>query len=375
MADQDNNGVHLGNIWWDSAAVAWVAEQDRKLVIRLAGDDQRTDTSGKRSFVGRNSVTVGLVAGAVAGLATVLLMQLLTLTGWFLSDPRAQAYAFLALVGGVVPSAIASFSVARMGLWKSALVRGAIAGILGLVLITILAGPFLWILDHVYVPDFSDSWWIPVPRAHLLFPWMLSGLGCGIAAGAVRRTSKSLVNGVLGGVVGGVLGGLLVQLGHPRYILLTLDGQPLFTLDDETSWAYAMHFEFNFSSVNAVLTMVSVVIGCMVLGGSLGLVDHLTRRAWLLVIEGPNRGMEFILERPLTYLGSASNVGVRLGRGMGVADHHVEIRRVGSRFELRVQEYLDINGMPYESGDAKLLESGDVVHLGGTFLRFQTRDS
>lgn len=83
--------------------------------------------------------------------------------------------------------------------------------------------------------------------------------------------------------------------------------------------------------------------------------------------------MEFILERSLTFVGSASNVGVRLGRGVGVADHHAEIRLVGSRFELTAQEYLDINGMPYEPGDSKPLENGDVVHLGGTFLRFHTK--
>lgn len=353
--------------------MAGIAEEDRKLVIRLAGDDQRAHMSGKRSLIGKNSVTVGLMAGATAGLTTGLLMFFLTLTGLFRLEPRLQAFVFIALVGAVVPSAIASLSVARMGLWKSALIRGATAGILGLVLITGLVGPFLWVLDQVCVPDFSGSSRISVPPVHLLLPWMLSGLGCGIAAGAVRRTSKSLVNGVLGGVVGGALGGLLVQLSRPSYFLVGADGLPLAKLDSDAAWTYAAHFDFGPSSANAILTLVAVVAGCMVLGGSLGLVDLLARKAWLSVIEGPKRGMEFILERPLTDVGSASNVGVRLGRGVGVADHHAEIRLVGSRFELTAQEYLDINGMPYEPGDSKSLENGDVVHLGGTFLRFHTK--
>lgn len=181
-----------------------------------------------------------------------------------------------------------------------------------------------------------------------MFAWTLAGAAMGLGQGMALRSKKLLSYGFLGGIIGGMLGGLLfdpldlVVLGADRV---------------GAEWARLIGF---------------AVIGAAV-GAMIGIVELLTRDAWLRMIEGPLAGKEFLLFRDVMNIGASPKSEIYLFNDPKVAQTHATIRIVGDECEItardRVQPLL-VNGQQVRTSR---LRQGDRIHIGDTSFLFEQR--
>ena len=166
----------------------------------------------------------------------------------------------------------------------------------------------------------------------------LLGLGVGLASASLGNAAKGAAGGWLGGFVGGVafdaigaaIGGLMARL-------------------------------IGFS-------LVGLSIGLFI-----GLVQELTKAAWLKVEDGRVRGREYRLDRAISNLGKAEENEVGLFGDPGVIAKHARIDRLGNKFvikDLSRAEGTFVNGERIESAE---LHEGDKITIGGYQLGFHVR--
>jgi pSer/pThr/pTyr-binding forkhead associated (FHA) protein len=173
--------------------------------------------------------------------------------------------------------------------------------------------------------------------------WSLMGLllgsGVGIASLAFANIFKGALGGLLGGVVGGLgfdLIGALTQTGFlPRLIGLSAIG--------------------------------------LAIGFFIGLVQELTKTAWLAVDAGRLRGRQFRLEGSTISVGRAEENRVGLFGDPAVAPRHAVIEHRGDRYTIRnlaVQGGTFVNGTRIEAAP---LTEGDRLRIGAYELSFHLR--
>jgi pSer/pThr/pTyr-binding forkhead associated (FHA) protein len=115
-------------------------------------------------------------------------------------------------------------------------------------------------------------------------------------------------------------------------------------------------------------------IGLMI-GLFIGLVQELTKAAWLKVEVGRLRGREFRLEKSLSVVGRAEENDVGLFGDTAVAARHATIQRTGEEFTLKDltrDPGTFINGNRIESAP---LHNGDLIGIGGYQVRFYLRNA
>lgn len=181
-----------------------------------------------------------------------------------------------------------------------------------------------------------------------MFAWTLAGAAMGLGQGIALRSKKLLSYGFLGGIIGGMLGGLLFD---------PLDMVVLGADRVGAEWARLIGF---------------AVIGAAV-GAMIGIVELLTRDAWLRMIEGPLAGKEFLLFRDVMNIGASPKSEIYLFNDPKVAQTHATIRVVGDECEItardRVQPLL-VNGQQVRTSR---LRHGDRIHIGDTSFLFEQR--
>lgn len=177
--------------------------------------------------------------------------------------------------------------------------------------------------------------------------WSIAAIAAGLGQGIALRDRKVVINGVVGGVLGGLLGGMLFD---PIYVLLgASDGA---TLSRGVGFA---------------------VIGLMV-GLFIGLVEHWTKTAWLLMRAGPLAGKQFILFRTTTVIGSSPKCDVYLFKDAAIEPRHALIHDRGGRYEIEDTGSADgtyVNGRPIRK---QMLCAGDQIVIGKTLLEFALKD-
>jgi hypothetical protein len=177
--------------------------------------------------------------------------------------------------------------------------------------------------------------------------WAIAAIAAGLGQGIALRDRKVVINGVVGGVLGGLLGGMLFD---PIYVLL---GTP-----DEATMSRGVGF---------------AVIGLMV-GLFIGLVEHWTKTAWLLMRAGPLAGKQFILFRNTTVIGSSPKCDVYLFKDAAIEPRHALIHDRGGRYEIEDTGSADgtyVNGRPIKK---QMLCAGDQIVIGKTLLEFALKD-
>ncbi len=175
-----------------------------------------------------------------------------------------------------------------------------------------------------------------------LLGWMLMGLMLGLGVGAAEFSLKSMVKGAAGGWVGGFIGGLAFDV-----------------LQMSTSGLVPRLIGF---------TAIGLAIGFFI-----GLVQELTKTAWLTVEAGRLRGRGFRLEGRLATVGRAEENVVGLFGDPAVQPRHAVIEKQGERYLLRslaVQQGTLVNGTRVESAE---LHDGDKIAIGGYVLSFHMR--
>ncbi len=173
--------------------------------------------------------------------------------------------------------------------------------------------------------------------------WALTGLTLGIAVGLSSFSIRKTIQGAIGGWVGGFLGGFL----------------------------------FDFINLGGGGGTTSRLIGLSLLGLAIGLaiglVQELTKDAWLVVEAGRLSGRQFRLERQTVTLGRAEENTVGLFGDPRVQARHAIITRRGDGWEIKnlaVQAGTTVNGHLIETSP---LADGDQIGIGDYVLRFHVR--
>lgn len=177
-----------------------------------------------------------------------------------------------------------------------------------------------------------------------LLGWMLMGLGIGGVDGLFDQSFKKIRNGLIGGAIGGLLGGLCFD--------------PVVRIIGGNMSGRAIAF---------------VILG-MCIGLFIGLAQIILREAWLTVEQGFRPGRQFVLNIPVTTLGTSEKSQlpfIAMG-AKGVEPVHLRIeQQPDGRFVLRdngTRTGTFVNGARVQE---EVLQNDDVIQLGPNVVRFR----
>jgi hypothetical protein len=180
--------------------------------------------------------------------------------------------------------------------------------------------------------------------------WAVTGAAMGLGQGIALRSRKMALNGLLGGVIGALVGGMLFD---PIDRLLHGDA----IAGAEASRAVG-------------IAVVGLGAGLMV-----GVVELLSRDAWLKMLAGPLAGKEFVLFKNPTVIGSSPKSDVYLFKDAEVAPTHALLHALGGGHEIEAAAGAGptlLNGLPVRRAR---LEPGDQIRIGKTVLSFGVKES
>lgn len=295
------------------------------------------------SWFGQNSIVTGLTAGLICALLIIGIFAAIGST----APAVVRAPLLVALAGSLLTAGLAGIPRFTMGAWRS----GAKRALGGAAFGAILSLASLGVFEIFARRSFAAG---PAPVFAVVTAWTVCALSIGISSGIVRRSGRAVISGLIGGVAGGVLGGFIHWTSGPNFV------------GDET-----INLELD---VLAPATAIAIGLACAAIGLSIGLVDRVRRRCWLTVIEGSLRGREVILDRPETTIGTADSATLRLAGNSGSEPTHAMVLGHGSGFTLRCHGRVEVNGDVWTSADPRPLNDGDVLRIGGSFIRFDHRD-
>jgi pSer/pThr/pTyr-binding forkhead associated (FHA) protein len=184
--------------------------------------------------------------------------------------------------------------------------------------------------------------------------WSAFGALIGLSEGLIARSPKRILNGLLGGAIGGALGGALFDF-------------LAFTLGSVFGFALRAEGEAGAPSRAVGLTLIGAGIGLFI-----GLLEWLTRAAWVRVLYGRNEGKDYPIDRDGAYLGRDELADVPLRGDPQVAPRHAEIRMDGGGYVLVPLAPMAVNGQPV--GAPVELHDGDLLQIGSFRVQFQLRE-
>jgi pSer/pThr/pTyr-binding forkhead associated (FHA) protein len=184
--------------------------------------------------------------------------------------------------------------------------------------------------------------------------WSAFGALIGVSEGLIARSPKRMRNGLLGGAIGGALGGALFDF-------------LAFTIGSVFGFALRAEGEAGAPSRAVGLTLIGAGIGLFI-----GLLEWLTRAAWVRVLYGRNEGKDYPIDRDGAYLGREELADVPLRGDPQVAPRHAEIRMDGGGYVLIPLAPMAVNGQPV--GAPVELNDGDLLQIGSFQAQFQLRE-
>jgi pSer/pThr/pTyr-binding forkhead associated (FHA) protein len=176
-----------------------------------------------------------------------------------------------------------------------------------------------------------------------LLGWAIDGALVGAGVGLATLTMENVPKGALGGLVGGAVGGIGFDL-----IGAIVGG--------------GMASRFFGEAVTG-----------LAIGLFIGLVQELTKAAWVTVEQGRLRGRQYRIEGARASIGRAEENPVGLFGDPTVQARHAVIERRGADYVIRnlaVQDGTFVNGKRIESAD---LRDGDRIGIGGYEMLFHLR--
>ncbi|RMG26588.1 MAG: FHA domain-containing protein [Armatimonadetes bacterium] len=287
------------------------------------------------------------------------------LLGWAIMEPSAPKQIsssewqqwevlFSLVTGGTIGAALASLSGwyqgsrAHMlrGLLLGALL-GAVGGLLGLSLGGGIAhsmfGPRIF--DR---PGLSPS--VILARTLAFAPF---GAMIGLVVGASARSLPRAIQGAIGGLIGGALGGVTFDFLGASF------GSAILAMRNESVG------EVGQISRAVAMTAIGGFVGLFI-----GIVERLSRKAWVRLEVGRNEGKEWIVDAPRTFLGRSETAHIPLFGDPNIAPMHACIERRGDSYLLLdagTPIGIGVNGVRVQQA---VLNHGDVIQIGSYNLRF-----
>ncbi|MBN2738102.1 MAG: FHA domain-containing protein [Spirochaetales bacterium] len=218
------------------------------------------------------------------------------------------------------------------------LLFGAIGGALG----TLGGQAVLLLLGSRFfnTPNLFYSFGFPFSRS---IGWAFFGVFIGAVEGIRSRSLIRLRNGLIGGAIGGFLGGLLfeyIKLLYPEAYIARLFG----------------------------LGLLGVLIGI-----AYGLVEKKLSDASLYLLNGPQKGSEFLLTRQVTTLGKSAKEEIGLTMYNDVEEKHIEITKVKDSFILTDAGTKTGTFVNDDQIKKRKLKDGDVLRVGDAQFQFRRK--
>ena len=196
-----------------------------------------------------------------------------------------------------------------------------------------------------------------IPRT-ITIAMMGGGLGFGIGMGTfvVRRGIQGLVGGVIGGAIAGALFDFVATA--TSGLMLTGNG------------VHPGHQ----GEVGAVARALTAIIMCGAIALMIGIIEALSRSAWLRLELGRNEGKEWVLDKANMLIGRFERADIPLFGDQNVAPQHAAIQKQGNQYvvtDLGSPIGIAINGNRVQQA---VLNAGDVLQIGSFNLRFLMRN-
>jgi len=180
--------------------------------------------------------------------------------------------------------------------------------------------------------------------------WAVVGIAAGIGPGIALKSAKLLKNGVVGGLIGGLIGGVLFD---PINFIVS-------------------HGTMESGAGSSRAIGICIIGACS--GAMIGLVDMLTRDAWLLMTAGPLKGKQFTVYNNPTLIGSSPKCDIYLFKDEAIDPTHAAIHTVRDGFELEdlsASTGVLVNGRKIKR---QRLVAGDRIQIGKVELVYAERE-
>ena len=181
-----------------------------------------------------------------------------------------------------------------------------------------------------------------------MFAWTLGGCAMGLGQGVALRSRRLLAYGFLGGVIGGLLGGLLFD---------PIDQLIVGSKGIGAEWSRLVGFG-----------VIGAAVGLMI-----GVVELLSRDAWLRMTEGPLAGKEFLMFRDIMNIGASPKSEIYLFNDDKVAPTHATLRAIGDECEISARDKVHPLLINNNAVKTARLRHGDRITIGRTSFVFEQR--
>lgn len=205
----------------------------------------------------------------------------------------------------------------------------------------------------IYGPDiFTRGAPLPVAATARMVALTPIGLGLGAAIGATHMSWRGLMSGAIGGFLGGLAAGALFDVTS-------------FVLGPFISIATSGN-EVGSPGRGTTFLLIGFLVGLFT-----GLLDFLTRHAWVRLVVGRNEGKDWPLDHAQTNFGRDERAHVPLFGDSNVAPLHAVIMKNGNQYTLHDSGSaigIGMNGMRIQG--PVILKPGDVFQVGTHTLQF-----
>ena len=288
----------------------------------------------RKQFVrfGSTAVRTGLVGGVVAGLVGFLVHAAIAFT-----SNTASLVTLVVIVSGVLGLFLNSWQSFTSGS-RSAFLEAPLGAASGAAfgLLALAVGDAIF---AAAVGGPTD----PIVAVVAII-WAIVGAFVGAGIGVGRRSWSRGAWGFVGGAWGGMLGGIIF-------------GATAAHIDPKS---HGLVVEDKWQ------TLLALVIAGSFIGLSVGLVERIRRDIWLTVVEGPTRGMEFVIYKTLTSIG-ARRQDVTLTGDQRIEGHHAMLVHRNDTLLVELDWPAELDGHPASTGC--VVSDGAVLRFGDTYVR------
>jgi pSer/pThr/pTyr-binding forkhead associated (FHA) protein len=288
----------------------------------------------------------GLIGGAIGWLPVEFASHGHSLTDVQTTGTLIAGFATMALMAGMIGGMIMAASEQRIEISPAARRRF----LRGFLVCAVVSLPGTYYSDLLFSAILSAGGWSSGQAGSevylilgRLLGWTLMGLLLGVGVGLASLAFQNILKGGIGGLMGGFVGGLGFDLIG------------------------------SMSETGLIPRLVGFSVIGLAIGLFIGLVQELTKTAWLVVEAGRLRGRQYRLEGATINLGRAEENPIGLFGDSSVSSRHAVIERRGENYSIRnlaVEAGTFVNGGRIET---VALREGDRIQIGGYELTFHSR--
>jgi pSer/pThr/pTyr-binding forkhead associated (FHA) protein len=295
----------------------------------------------------------GLAGGALGWLPVELSSHGHTLTEQMNTWSVIWSYAAMAILSGLIGGMIVAAEGQHLDLSGATQRRFA----RGFIICVLLALPANYFANWVFSAILNFGGWSFNHEGSTFYlfcarvlSWAIMGAMLGAGVGISTLRLSNILKGAIGGWVGGLVGGLLFD--------------PLGNLLASGIGSQGLASRF------IGLCSIGLAIGLFI-----GLVQELTKAAWITVEQGRLKGRQYRVDAARVTLGKAEENPIGLFGDSSVQPRHAVIELKNSAYTIRnlaVQDGTFVNG---ERIETKPLNDGDQIRIGGYELKFRLRQA